>query len=117
AEAYIPSKDIGMIQVGTIVRMQVDAFDYNSWGMLMGRVQSISSDIYTDSDQPYFKVRCRLDKNALTLRNGYKSYVKKGMTLQARFQITRRSLFQLLYDQTDDWLNPNLVKNGPKAKS
>lgn len=117
AEAYIPSKDIGMIRIGTRVRMQVDAFDYNTWGMLTGQVQSISSDIYTDSDQPYFKVRCRLDKNALTLRNGYRSFVKKGMTLQARFQITRRSLFQLLYDQTDDWLNPNLVKNGPKEKS
>jgi multidrug resistance efflux pump len=117
AEAYIPSKDIGMIRIGTKVRMQVDAFDYNTWGMLTGKVQSISSDIYTDSDQPYFKVRCKLDKNALSLRNGYRSFVKKGMTLQARFQITRRSLFQLLYDQTDDWLNPNLVKNGPKEKS
>lgn len=117
AEAYIPSKDIGLIRIGTKVRMQVDAFDYNSWGMLTGKVVSISSDIYTDSEQPYFKVRCLLDNNALRLRNGYKGFVKKGMTLQARFLITKRTLFQLLYDQTDDWLNPNLVNHGAKEKS
>jgi HlyD family secretion protein len=110
AEAYIPSKDIGLIKAGASVRMQLDAFDYNSWGTLTGTVQSISSDIYTDADRPYFKVRCTLDKSYLELRNGYKGYVKKGMALQARFKITRRSLYQLLYDQTDDWLNPNIIK-------
>lgn len=116
AEAYIPSKDIGLIRVGTPVRIQVDAFDYNTWGMLNAKVTSISSDIYTDADQPYFKVRCLIDNQGLKLRNGYKAYVKKGMTLQARFLITKRTLFQLLYDQTDDWLNPNLVKNGIQEK-
>jgi HlyD family secretion protein len=29
------------------------------------------------------------------------------MTLQARFSIAERSLWQLLYDKADDWLNPN----------
>jgi len=31
------------------------------------------------------------------------------MTLQARFLVTERTLFQLLYDKADDWLNPNLI--------
>ncbi|MCH5600842.1 HlyD family secretion protein [Niabella ginsengisoli] len=110
AEAYIPSKDIGLIKLGAPVRIQVDAFDYNVWGMLTGKVESISSDIYTDAEQPYFKVRCTLNQHYLKLRNGYKGYIKKGMALQTRFRITRRSLYQLLYDQTDDWLNPNIIK-------
>jgi len=33
---------------------------------------------------------------------------KKGMTLQARFIVTKRSLWQLLYDKVDDWANPNI---------
>jgi HlyD family secretion protein len=39
-------------------------------------------------------------------RNGVKGNLKKGMTFQARFILTKRSLFQLLYDKADDWMNP-----------
>lgn len=110
AEAYVLPKDIGLLTVGTPVRMMVDAFDYNEWGLLKGKIESISTDIITDSGQPYFKVRCRLDRQSLKLKNGYEGFIKKGMTLQARFVVARRSLFQLLYDKTDDWLNPNIIK-------
>jgi HlyD family secretion protein len=61
--------------------------------------------------QPYFKVRCSLDQHELSLKNGYVGKIRKGMTLQARFFVTRRTLFQLLYDKADDWLNPNVTTN------
>jgi len=32
--------------------------------------------------------------------------LKKGMSVSARFRITRRSLFDLLYQKMDDWVNP-----------
>lgn len=116
AEAYVLPKDIGLIRLGSPIRMQVDAYNYNVWGMLTGDVESISNDIFTDANQPYFKVRCRLNSNALKLKNGYKGYVKNGMTLQAHFIVTRRTLMQLLYDKADDWLNPNQVVVNDKSK-
>lgn len=117
AEAYVLPKDIGLLAVGTPVRMMVDAFDYNEWGLLKGKIESISTDIFTDSGQPYFKVRCKLDRQSLKLKNGYEGVIKKGMTLQARFVVARRSLFQLLYDKTDDWLNPNIIKEKNVARA
>ena len=84
---------------------------------MKGKIESISTDIFTDSGQPYFKVRCKMDKQSLKLRNGYEGNLKKGMTLQARFVVARRSLFQLLYDKTDDWLNPNIIKEKDVARS
>jgi HlyD family secretion protein len=30
------------------------------------------------------------------------------MSLTARFNVTERTLFQLLYDKVDDWLNPRI---------
>jgi len=42
------------------------------------------------------------------LKNGYEGKLKKGVTLQARFVVTERSLWQLLYDKVDDWVNPNI---------
>jgi len=111
AESYVSPKDIGLIQVGTKGNFQVDAFDYNEWGMIKGTITSISSDISTTNGQPFFKVKCKLDKNMLRLKNGVKGNLKKGMTLQARFFVIRRSLWQLLRDKTDDWLNPNVLSN------
>jgi multidrug efflux pump subunit AcrA (membrane-fusion protein) len=110
AEAYVLPKDIGLLQKNTVVRMQVDAFNYNEWGTLTGKVIDISNDIITGEGQPYFKVRCALDTKSLQLKNGYTGYLKKGMTVQARFKITKRSLYQLLHDKASDWLNPSQVK-------
>ena len=36
---------------------------------------------------------------------------EKGMTLNARFLLTERTLFDLLYDKVDDWLNPSNKKS------
>lgn len=114
AETYVAPKDIGLLKVGTRARFQIDAYNYNQWGMATGKIISISSDIFMQNGaQPFFKVRCQLDKNTLRLKNGYIGKIKKGMTLQARFFVTRRTLFQLLYDKADDWLNPNVI---PKTK-
>lgn len=117
AETYILPKDIGLLKIGTPVKMQIDAFDYNIWGNVTGKIESISNDIMTGDGQPYFKVRCRLNTQAMTLKNGYVGNLKKGMTLQARFLIAKRTLFQLLRDQTDDWLNPNVIKEPTVAKN
>ncbi|MDR9364578.1 MAG: HlyD family secretion protein [Balneolaceae bacterium] len=107
AEAYVSPKDIGLLQPGMPVRMQIDAYNQNQWGVLTGRIKTISKDVMMNEDQPLFKVRCTLDQTFLELKNGFRGDVKKGMTFQARFIVSRRSLFQLLYDNMDDWLNPS----------
>lgn len=110
AEAYVLPKDIGLLKTDVKTTFQVDAYNYNEWGLLTGQVISVSNDVYTNNgQQPYFKVRCKLDDNKLKLKNGYVGRLKKGMTLQANFYVTRRTLFQLLYDKIDDWLNPNRI--------
>ncbi|MBB6112583.1 HlyD family secretion protein [Mucilaginibacter lappiensis] len=109
AFCYIKPSDIGLIKKGQEVRFQVDAFNYNQWGLVTGKVVDISDDIIiVNQNQPVFKVKCTLDKNYLTLKNGYKGYLKKGMNFTARFNVTKRSLYQLLYDKVDDWVNPNI---------
>ena len=47
----------------------------------------------------------------MQLKNGYNSTIRKGMTLTARFTITNRTLWQLLYDKIDAWLNPKIISN------
>ncbi|HLZ16352.1 MAG TPA: HlyD family efflux transporter periplasmic adaptor subunit [Cyclobacteriaceae bacterium] len=107
AEIYVAPGDIGLLQPGMSARLQVDAFNYNQWGLLAGVIQEISSDIYSVNDQPVFKLKCHLRSDHLHLKNGYRGKLKKGMSVQARFIIAKRSLWQLLYDKADNWVNPN----------
>ena len=53
-------------------------------------------------------VKCKLLTDTLTLKNGYCASIQKGMTLTARFRLTQRTLWQLLYDRMDDWMNPKV---------
>lgn len=109
-ECYLSPTDIGYINKNMKVSFQLDAFNYNQWGLASGEVIEISPDIYQIENNAFFKVRCSLDQSNLKLKNGYVGNLKKGMSLTARFKVTERTLFQLLYDKADDWLNPRFKK-------
>lgn len=115
AICYVKPVDIGLIRKGQTVNFQIDAFNYNQWGLISGEVMDISDDIiFTGQGNAVFKVRCILDKEYLKLRNNYKGNLRKGMSFTARFMITERTLYELLYDKLDDWLNPNLYEEQAK---
>ncbi len=106
AECYISPMDIGYIQIGQIVNFQFDTFNYREWGMIKGKVDEIIYDALLSDGQPVFRVRCSLDKNTLYLKNGYSGKIQKGMSFTARFYVAERSLWQMLFDKLDNWLNP-----------
>jgi len=106
-ECYISTRDIGLLKINQAVRFQIDAFDYNYFGILTGKIVSIDNDFTLLDDKPVFKVRCIFDETQLLLKNGYKGLLKKGLSFQARFIVTERTLWQLLFDKIDNWLNPS----------
>ena len=116
-ECYVPTRDIGLLKVGQPVRYQMEAFDYNYFGVLTGKVATIDNDFTVINNTPVFKVRCSFDSTQLHLKNGFTGKLKKGLNFQARFIVARRSLWQLLYDKMDDWLNPNAPPNTTTASN
>ena len=105
-ECYVSPADIGLIKEQDAAKYQIDAYDYSQWGLATGKVIEIGKDIEFLEDQSVFKVRCSLDQKYLLLKNGFRGNLKKGMTLNANFKLSRRTLFELLYDKMNDWLNP-----------
>jgi HlyD family secretion protein len=89
------------------VRLQIAAYNYNEWGLLDAKVLRVSDDVVITGEQAHYVVVCRLAKAHLELPNGYRGDLRKGMNVQARFIVARRSLWQLLYDKIDDWINPH----------
>jgi HlyD family secretion protein len=116
-ECYVPTREIGLLKIGQPVRYQMEAFDYNYFGVLTGKVAKIDNDFTVINNTPVFKVRCSFDSTQLHLKNGFTGKLKKGLNFQARFIVARRSLWQLLYDKMDDWLNPNAPPNSSTASN
>ena len=113
AEIYVSPRNIGYIAKNMPVNIQVSSFNYNEWGSIAGKVTEISSDFMNDAsgNNIYYKVKCSMDRSYLLRKNKVKGLLKKGMSVSAHFRITRRSLFDLLYQKMDDWANPTQYEN------
>ena len=110
AECYVTPRDIAFLHPGMDGRLQVSAYNYSEWGVLRANVADVFDDVTVSPDgtQTFYKVYCTLSSDHLTLKNGFKGYVKKGMSVYANFTVIRRTAFQLLYDKLDNWLNPDI---------
>ncbi|MEC5144649.1 HlyD family efflux transporter periplasmic adaptor subunit [Chitinophaga sp. 212800010-3] len=106
AACLVQPKDIGYIKTGQPVKIQIDAYNYYDWGTLKGAVFEIFKDVTVVNNQPYYMVRCKLDKNYLQLKNGYKGSLIKGMTGKTFFYVGRKSLWQLAFTKVNDWFSP-----------
>ncbi len=100
--------NVGYLHNGQEIRVQVDAYNYNQWGVLDAFIYDISDDIIISpsGNEPFYRVRCKLLNDTLIHRNGSVGKPKKGMTVNCLFFQTRESLFNLLIKQTDYWINP-----------
>jgi HlyD family secretion protein len=107
-EFYVPSRNIAYLRKDQKVQIHLDAYTTREWGFIPALIYEISSDILVVENQPVYRVKCRPERTELFLKNGYSASLKKGMTFQARCLVTRRTLFQLLTDKADKWLNPAL---------
>lgn len=107
-EFYVSSQDIAFLNIGQEVHIHLDAFSAREWGFVSGEIYEISSDFLILENIPVYRIKCRLNRTDLTLRNGYSSKLKKGMTFQARCMVRQRTLLQLLTDKAENWLHPAL---------
>lgn len=105
-ECYLPSKDIGLLRINQLARFQFDAFDYNLFGSMTGKVLYIDNDFTVVNNEALIKVRCAFDTTYLQMKNGYKGQLRKGLHFQAGFVIAQRTIWQLVFDKLDNWLNP-----------
>jgi HlyD family secretion protein len=104
-ECYVNPNDIGMLKEDHKASFEVSAFNYNQWGLASGKIIEIGDDIELVNNTS-IKVICSLEQKYLLLKNGFKGSLKKGMIVNTRFELAERTLFDLLYDKVDDWLNP-----------
>lgn len=106
-ESYLEPRNIGLVTIGQKVRLQIDSFPYTQWGTLVGTVVDVGADLSSEVSGALFcKVSIKPEETALILPNGEMGELLKGMTVVARYQVGRRSLLQIIYQESSVWLNP-----------
>ncbi|MCL2416612.1 MAG: HlyD family secretion protein [Bacteroidales bacterium] len=93
AEAFVSPRDIGLIRIGQRAMLQIDAFNFNQWGMLEAEVIDIAHDInmFEGTQVPFFRVLGLPERDYMMLRNGYQAELMRGMTFTVRFVVARRT--------------------------
>jgi multidrug resistance efflux pump len=113
-ETAVTAHDIGYVRIDQSVRLQLDGYPGTAWRTFEGVVARIGGDsLPADrSGAPVFQVLIRPLRTSLSLPNGARAELRKGLTLSARFVVARRSLLHLLYDEAGAWLNPQDRRTG-----
>lgn len=101
ARIFVSNRDIGFVRVGQFVKVRVDAFPYNEFGEISGRVQSIGSDVLSP-DQTYdffrFPVTVALDRSALRYK-GRDLVLRSGMSINANVVLRQRPVIAIFTQQ------------------
>lgn len=109
AELYVAPRDIGHIKVGHQAQLHFETFSYSEWGAAEGHVVQIGTDIQFEpnSQRTYYKVVCKLVRSELTYKRNETATtvaLKKGLPLQANITIAEKTIFEMIYNRTVDYL-------------
>lgn len=106
-DVSIQADDVGLVRVGMPVRVKVNAFDYQDYGSLGGRVSFLAPDaevVPAAADdpvgRPIFVARVRLDSDRVG-RNSRIGHLKIGMVGLAEIQTDQQPLLSLLFKRID----------------
>lgn len=95
-ETQIAPKDVGHLEVGQKARITVSGFDARRYGVVVGKLESISPTTYTAEDgTTYFKGRILLDRDTI-LAGETEHRIVPGMTVQADIGIGEQTLLEYL---------------------
>lgn len=95
AEVMLKNDDIGYIQVGQKVKLKVNTFPFQKFGVLNGKVNMISADSTEDKEKNLsYRILVQIDKDFVGNNPLHK--IKEGMQLQADVLLYKRTVLEYL---------------------
>lgn len=96
--ATLPNRDAGFVKTGMAVQLKFDAYPYQDYGIVSGKVISVSPDTKPDEKLgPVYRVEVALDRNYVTANHKTINF-KAGQTAGADIIIRRRRIADILLD-------------------
>lgn len=89
-EAMLENKDIGFVNVGQDVEVKVDTFNFTKYGVVHGKVISISNDAIEDEKRGLlYSIQITLDKNKILVGDKWVA-LSPGMSVVAEIKTNQR---------------------------
>ncbi len=105
ARVEIPSREIGFVSVGKAVDISIDSFPASDYGVLVGSVKNIGSDVLPPDQfkQEYrYPADIKLNSQELKLKDGGQLPLQVGMSLTANIKLRKVTYLQLLLGEFQD---------------
>lgn len=96
--ALLPNREAGFVHPGMPVQMKFDAFPYQDFGLVTGKVVSIAPDVTVDPKLgPVYRVEISLDRNQITQGN-QAVMLKAGQTADVEILTRQRRIADILLE-------------------
>lgn len=92
----IPSDKMAEVREGQVVRIAVDAYPYEKFGVLEGKVRSVSLAAIPNGEKAIYLVEAEMPQ--IITAYGRQERLLPGMTITARIKTQERTLIQWLLD-------------------
>ena len=105
AVIYIESSDIGFVDLGRKVELNIDSYPSSDFGILNGSISFVSpssSKINSTNDGLFFRAKVELENQNLISASGQKLNLKPGMSLRANIKLRKLSYLQLIFSLFTD---------------
>nr|WP_281413555.1 HlyD family efflux transporter periplasmic adaptor subunit [Microvirga antarctica] len=104
-ELFVPSRAIGFVRVGQRVRLMVDAFPYQRFGIVEGHVETVSQAVLAPNEtygkvalkEPSYRVAVALRQQSIEAF-GHSVALQPDMSVQADIILEERSLLAWLFE-------------------
>lgn len=97
-QANLPIKEAGFVREGMAVQLKFDAYPYQDFGIVSGKVRSISPDAKgTGQTEPAYTVEVVLDRNYI-MENQQKIPLRAGQVATAEIVIRQRKIIDVLLE-------------------
>jgi membrane fusion protein len=105
ARLLVPTRAAGFLKIGQPARLQIEAFPFQRFGFVEGRIVDISRTVTRPDEavfpiamtEPVYEVRVRFSRHYIDAY-GERRALQPGMALRADLPIDRRRLWQQLFD-------------------
>ncbi len=97
--AKLPNQEAGFIKTGQEVKIKLDSYPFQEYGIVSGKVVSISPDTKPDQQLgAVYQLQIALDRHNVTAADAQKIAFKPGQTATADIIIRRRRIADILLD-------------------
>jgi multidrug efflux pump subunit AcrA (membrane-fusion protein) len=98
AEAQLPNKDLAFVRTGRTAQLKIDAFPFQEYGGVTGKVIAVAPDAQLDDKiGSFYKVTIELSQSTV-IAKGERIPLRPGLTLTAEIITERKSILAIILE-------------------